>query len=63
MRDAIAQGTKPFFPGSSNANAILDEAAVLEIRSSDESANTLALKYGVKPCTIRDVRNRSWRHV
>lgn len=63
MRDAIEQGIKPFFPGSSNPNAILDESSVLEIRTSKESSISLCEKYGVTSSTIRDVRNRSWKHV
>lgn len=37
---------------------------VLEIRASSESGKSLALKYGVSPQSITDIRkHRSWKHI
>ena len=51
---------RPFRPAAKKLN----EKAVLEARSSSESAAVLAEKYGVTRGTIDDVRAfRTWKHV
>lgn len=50
--------------GEKNGRAVLTEAAVREIRSSNASTAELASAYGVTRNTIRDVRTgRRWRNV
>lgn len=44
--------------------AILSESDVAEIRMSKAGRKELAARYGVRPCTISDIRSaRSWRRV
>ena len=50
--------------GSERSDAKLTEAAVIEIRSSDESPRILAARYGVITRTIyKVIRRESWKHV
>jgi hypothetical protein len=50
--------------GSRNGNAKLNEDAVTEILSSDESGLVLAARFGVSPSAISLVRKgKSWTHV
>lgn len=54
--------------GELNGCSILTENQVIEIRNKFKpriyTRNMLALEYGVKPCTIKDIiLKRSWRHI
>lgn len=50
--------------GEKNVNAKLNEALVHEIRSSKESATSIARRLGMDTSSICDVRNGlTWRHV
>lgn len=66
MADAVTQGTQTILAGSDNANALLTEDAVREIRREYRRGNVkfLAQKFGVSIACVRDVRKgRSWKHV
>lgn len=50
--------------GELSRTAILTAEDVLEIRGSPEPNSTLARRFGVKSCTIWQVRSRkSWKHI
>jgi hypothetical protein len=54
----------PLHQGSGHWNVALTEEIVREIRSTADSARSLAERLGVTPWTIYDIRSRrSWRHV
>jgi HNH endonuclease len=60
--DMVAKGRAAI--GERHPAARLTEAAVQEIRHSDEPSPALAARYGVAACTVRDVRlGRTWSHV
>lgn len=66
MKDALEQGTFSHQKGTLNANSLLNEDAVREIRKEYRRGNVafLAKKFGVSIATIRDVhKGRSWQHV
>lgn len=51
-------------PGESCYAAKLTEQDVLDIRASTDTGKSLALKYGVSPQSITDIRKRrSWKHI
>lgn len=64
-KDKDKHGTRPL--GSNHTNSILNEAAVLHIRSEKRRprvAIDLAEQYGVMPSTIRNIRaGFKWNHV
>jgi hypothetical protein len=60
-KDRIAHGTAP--RGERNGSAVLDTAAVLDIRSGGDR-KALAEQYGVRPTHIDRIRARGrWAHV
>lgn len=62
--DMARKGRAPSAPGSKHHQAKLNEAQVLEIRSSTETRREAAARYGVSPLTIKKIRVReTWRHV
>lgn len=66
MADATSLGTFAHQRGIVNANALLTDDAVREIRREYRRGNVkeLAAKFGVSVACIRDVhRLRSWKHV
>ena len=62
IADKIAHGTAQI--GVKHPQAKLNDAAVLDIRTSTERNGVLAERYGVKAVTISAVRHRRlWAHV
>lgn len=62
QEDRIRHGTMP--RGENHGRAILTEDLVREIRSSTESLDALARRFGVNRSTIHLVRHRkNWKHV
>lgn len=54
----------PHAKGIEHHSAIFTEAQVKEIRASNESAKSLARKYGVGPSTVRRIQLRkTWKHI
>jgi len=66
MNDAIAQGTYVHHKGENHYAALVNEAAVLDIRANYHygTGKLLAAKYGISVATVRDIaKRRSWKHV
>jgi hypothetical protein len=67
MPERINRGPRMPFPGESNHNAKLTEAAVIEIRrrrSAGESLASLAKEYSVSMSLISHVAlRRNWKHI
>lgn len=62
--DMDSRGRRKPAKGESQHLAKLTAEAVRHIRSSDETANELAARYGVSHWTIRDVlKGKTWRHI
>jgi hypothetical protein len=62
MQDAARKGRT--LRGEKAPNAKLTEAAVLEIRASDEVQSVLAARWGISQPNVVDIRKRrSWRHL
>lgn len=62
--DMMAKGRHRAAFGEKHVRARLTEMDVCEIRTSGETSDVLALKYGVSPGTVRRARRgESWRHV
>ena len=64
----MKQGRQTFNNGEKNGKSILTESIVRAIRKEYKPylvmAKDLAMKYGVKTCTIKDIlRGRSWKNV
>jgi hypothetical protein len=65
-RDMAAKGRErvPFLRGERHGEAKLTDAAVRDIRTSDQSGLALAARYGVSPSLVSLVRRRkAWTHI
>ena len=63
-RDTVRKQRRPTRNGAAINGAKLIEQDVRQIRSSQESARSLARRYGVSHSTVQDVlRRKTWAHV
>ena len=64
IQDCIRKERHKPCPGEANGFAKLTDDAVAYIRSSNETAQEMANRYGVSIYTINSVRcGRSWKHL
>jgi len=64
MADMYAKGRRPRPVGEAHPGAVLNNAKVINIRTSNKTIKELADKYGVRLGTIYNVLSRvSWDHV
>jgi hypothetical protein len=64
MRDMVLRGRSPCMPGELHPNAKLSDDLVKFIRSSQESARSLARQLGLSKTTILRARTfNTWKHV
>ena len=64
MADRIAKGRQTRLVGERNPRAILNERAVLAVRSSVEHEAVIAARLGVSRATVHAIRTgRNWRHL
>lgn len=66
IQDCLSKGRFNAYDrhGEANPNCKLREKDVIEIRSSNESNQTLAIQFNLDPQTIHRIRNRKlWPHI